>query len=59
MDINKLKHVKVYEVIIKDNKIVTHNAYQNENETIYLPYKNNMTYVIPKRFQMQFSLTIR
>lgn len=51
MDINKLKHVTVYEVIIKDNKIVAHNAYQNEYGTIYLPYKNNMTYVIPKRFQ--------
>ena len=51
MDINKLTTVKVYEVIIKDNKIVTHNAYQNEYGTIYLPYKNNMTYIIPKRFQ--------
>lgn len=51
MDINKLTNVKVFEVIIKDNKIVTHNAYQNEYGTIYLPYKNNMTYVIPKRFQ--------
>ena len=51
MDINKLKHVTIYEVIIKDNKIVVHNAYQNENGTIYLPCKNNMTYVIPKAFQ--------
>ena len=30
MDINKLTTVKVYEVIMTDNKIVTHNAYQNE-----------------------------
>ena len=51
MDINKLTTVKVYEVIIKDNKIVTHNAYQNEYGTTYLPCKNNMTYIIPKSFQ--------
>lgn len=51
MDINKLTLVTVYEVIIKDNKIVTHNAYQNEYGTTYLPCKNNMTYIIPKSFQ--------
>ena len=51
MDINKLTNVKVYEVSIKDNKIVTHNAYQNEYGTTYLPCKNNMTYIIPKSFQ--------
>lgn len=51
MDINKLTTVKVYEVIMTDNKIVTHNAYQNEYGTTYLPCKNNMTYIIPKSFQ--------
>ena len=51
MDINKLTTVKVYEVIMTDNKIVTHNAYQNEYGTTYLPCKNNMTYIIPKPFQ--------
>lgn len=51
MDINKLTNVTVYEVIITDNKIVTHNAYQNEYGTTYLPCKNNMTYIIPKSFQ--------
>lgn len=51
MDINKLTTVKVYEVIMTDNKIVTHNAYQNEYGTTYLPCKNNMTYIIPKQFQ--------
>lgn len=51
MDINKLTNIKIYEAILKDKKIVAHNAYQNENGTIYLPYKNKMTYVIPKAFQ--------